>query len=104
MGLHLNIYRCPLGDCTNNGVSKSAKGVCVVNAEGPFQPSEDYPAVTLKLGPTMGMRLVPVKNENDWVMAGGNYAGTCDSRFSEAVESMCGYRHNMIEIFDRVEN
>jgi hypothetical protein len=104
MGLHLSIYRNPLGDCTNNGVSKYAKGLTVINVDGPFEPSEDYPAVELRVGPMNSMRLVPVKNQDDWVMSGGNYAGTCDSRFGNAVKNLCGYDHSMIKVFDRVEN
>ncbi len=106
MGLHVDIFRYPQGDCTNNGISKRVKGFCVENAEGPFNPCEEFPAARLVVGPYNSMRLVPVEliENKSWVMAGGNYGGCCDSRFGEAVEKMCGYRHSMIQIFDRVEN
>ena len=52
MGIHVSTYRqAPYGDpffdnmdCTAGGESSYAKGFTVVNAEGPFEPCEEYPA------------------------------------------------------------
>jgi len=108
MGLLLNVYKNTemRSDCTNNGVSANFSTLCVVNVEGPFEASEAWPAVYLQSGPNNSIHLIPMslKDSGKWTMAGGNFAGTCDSRFSEAVEDICGYRHSMISIHDRVEN
>jgi hypothetical protein len=47
MGIVARIYDSPLGNCSNNGVSAKYTEVCVVNVEGPFEPTEDTPAVRL---------------------------------------------------------
>jgi len=105
MGLILSVYKDDSSDCSNSGISSKHSRVCVVNASGPFEPSDEYPAVVLTEGPFNSVNLVPVEliGSGKWTMFGGNYAGTSDSRFSEAVEKMCGYRHGMIKIHDRVE-
>jgi hypothetical protein len=36
-------------------------------------------------------------------MFGGNYAGTSDSRFGEAVKEMIGHKYGPVGIHDRVE-
>lgn len=107
-------------DCTNDGVSGHMdddgnfvhKGFCVVNAEGPFSPSDDYPAAMLDNGPYDSLRLVPVglKESGAWVMFGGNYASTSDSRW---IDTLATFRRvdrklamNMaaVPVFDRVED
>jgi hypothetical protein len=105
MGLILNVYRpADFPDCSNNGISARYDRLCVTNVSGPFDPSDDAPAVTLEKGPFNSVRLIPVEDRHcDPIMFGGNYAGTSDSRFCQAVEEMCGYRHGMIAIHDRVE-
>ena len=62
MGLHVNIYKEArqedswLGsiDCTMGGESSYAKGFTVVNADGPFDPCEDYPAAELVMAEPIG--------------------------------------------------
>lgn len=115
MGLHVYIYRNPLGDCTNNGISKEARELCVVNAEGPFEPKDDIPAVLLIQGPSVGGTpnpiLVPAELvDGQWVakrggMFGGNLAGTSDSRFCDLVQQVSGAntRPQAINIHDRFE-
>jgi hypothetical protein len=36
-------------------------------------------------------------------MFGGNYAGTSDSRFSEACEALIGFNPGVVRVFDRYE-
>jgi hypothetical protein len=106
MGLILNVFRSVDGyDCSNNGISSNHKELCVSNVDGPFEPNEECPEVILEVGPFNSVRLVPasLKGSGLAFMFGGNYAGTSDSRFADAVEKLCGYSHNMIKIHDRVE-
>lgn len=109
MGLLLNVYRNDLGDCTAGGVSSKVSTVCVVNVEGPFEPSDKFPGVELVDERLVGGRpypkLVPIDlvNSGKWFMFGGNYAGTSDSRFAEAIEKITGVRSGILPIHDRVE-
>lgn len=105
MGLHIYVYRNDLGDCTNGGISSKVKGLCVINVDGPFQPSVDYPAVELVDGHIAGtLRLVPVDYKGKWYMMGGNYGATSDSRFSEACENLSGHVwYGAVPIHDRFE-
>jgi len=106
MGLLVDVYRNSCyGDCSNNGISKFHNRFCVSNVEGPFEPSEKNPELVLTKGPYNTVRLIdPNISENVWVMFGGNYAGTSDSRFSAAIEDMVGYSIDLVKIFDRVEH
>ena len=105
MGLHVYVFRNALGDCTNGGISSKAKGLCVINIDGPCEPSPDYPAIELVDGHLPGtLRLVPPGYENTWYMMGGNYGATSDSRFSETCEKMLGHRfYGAVAIHDRQE-
>jgi hypothetical protein len=86
MGMLAQIYDSPLGNCSNNGISSKAKQVCIVNVEGPFDPSDDAPAVKL------------IKRERV-----GNIT-TSDSRFGHAVQRLSGYDHSFpVALHDRVE-
>ena len=101
-------------DCTNNGVSgnPNVKGFTVVNAEGPFDPSDDYPAASLETGPYGNLRLVPtdLKEAGKWVMFGGNYASTSDSRWADSIAKIrkvdrgVAYDMTAVAVFDRVED
>jgi len=112
MGLHIDVYRSPLGDCTRNGISSKANGLVLVNVNGPFNPSPDRPAAMLIAGLAPGtVRIVPAQSDNgiwkpvpDWTMMGGNYGGTSDSRFSHAVEKLLGHHfYGAVAIHDRIE-
>lgn len=116
MGLLLSIYRdSQFGDCTNSGISspqRGARGLCVVNASGPFDPSDDYPAVLLDHHHRGIVRIVPAqRNERGgWSIApghfmmGGNFASTSDSRFREQIENMIGHQfYGAVAIHDRQE-
>lgn len=116
MGIHVNIYRqAPYGDpffdnmdCTAGGESSYAKGFTVVNAEGPFEPCEDYPAAELVMAEPIGgrkiLRLIPVSKKGKWTMFGGNYAGCSDSRFSRLCDELLGGTfYGAVAVHDRVE-
>lgn len=105
MGLIVNVYDHPLGDCTNNGISSRFKSLCVTNIEGPFEPDEGHPPVQLVKGPMNTARLVSEIDleEGNWVMFGGNFAYTSDSRFSKACFELLGHHADAVKIFDRVE-
>lgn len=101
MGLIVSVYRDSGSrmDCTNGGVSGRVTSLTVVNVEGPFEPTDDRPAVMIIDGPRAGSAPNPilvnaVKVAGVWMpdrpngmigpMFGGNYGATSDSRFSRA--------------------
>ena len=107
MGLHVNIYKCQkFGDCTLNGVSsRDIEGLCLTNVEGPFEPSDHYPAAKLKKGPFNSLHIKPAWNEDEHTMDGGNFAATSDSRFSDACRARLGHHfYGAVAIHDRVED
>ncbi|USN15593.1 hypothetical protein KIKIMORA_04750 [Brevundimonas phage vB_BpoS-Kikimora] len=121
MGLTVYIYRrapadrpgdllkLDAEDCTNGGVSSRVAALTLVNVSGPSSPSEDAPAAYLVKGNVAGsVKIVPADatgaKDSRWLMMGGNYAGTSDSRFGEAVESLGGGRYTAIApVHDRFE-
>jgi hypothetical protein len=119
MGLIVEVYKSARKgmfsgmDCTLGGISSKAGALCIVNIDGPFEPSSEYPAALLILGNLPGIvRIVPAEKTEaggwqkipQWWMFGGNYAGTSDSRFSEAIERLLGHRfYGAVAIHDRNE-
>lgn len=120
MGLTVSIYRkAPAdkpgallqldGDCSNGGVSSRVARLTLVNVAGPFEPTPDAPAAYLVKGNVAGsVKVVPADAtgamDTRWLMFGGNYAGTSDSRFGEAVEALGGAWHSgPVAIHDRYE-
>jgi hypothetical protein len=107
MGLSAYVFDSPLGNCSNKGLSSKFKKVTIVNVEGPFEPSPEAPAVKLiKREYTGNLICVPVEllDSGKWVMFGGAYIATSDSRFSEAVQKLSGYDHSFpVALHDRVE-
>ena len=116
MGLVVSVYKFPMGDCTNNGISKGVDSLCLVNVSGPSQPSADQPAAMLIRGALNTVKIVPAHGvvsdqkspvwiaDPRWCMMGGNFAHTSDSRFSEACSQLLGHRgHGAIAIHDRIE-
>ena len=106
MGLSADIYRCSLGDCSNDGISSRHTQVCIVNIDGPDKPSSDQPAAELVVRQTNSGKHVyavpcDLKGKS---MAGGTFVHTSDSRFSAAVSKLLGYRSNYpVALHDRVE-
>ena len=121
MGLTVSIYRAARADrsgdrlklddvdCTNGGVSSRVARLTLTNVDGPFEPNPDAPAALLIKGNMAGaVRIVPQGPEGEvipgWLMFGGNYAGSSDSRFHEAVERLGGPRFGgPVAIHDRIE-
>lgn len=105
MGMIAEIFK-PAGwpDCSNNGISNRYQKVCIVNIEGPFEPSADAPAVKLIKRKFGNVVCVPEEVENEWTMMGGAFVHTSDSRFGEAVEKLSGYDFGFpVALHDRVE-
>lgn len=109
MGLNVSVYKDAGSnyDCTNNGVTNRFSRLNVVNVEGPFDPTDDCPAVMLVKGNLPGtVKIVPLDEmgTGSWTMFGGNYAATSDSRFTAAVEKITGGRfYGAVPVHDRVE-
>jgi hypothetical protein len=113
MGLRISVYRDASHDydCTNNGVSRQFNKLTVMNIDGPFDPSDDAPAVLLDSHYPGCLRLIPaLKTALGWVpytdpaMFGGNLGYTSDSRFPEACEKLLGHTfYGAVKIHDRFE-
>lgn len=111
MGLLVNVFKTSDVDCTNNGISSKVHGLCLVNVDGPFTPSKEYPAALLETHRAGIVRIVPAGRmpngwirANGWWMMGGNFANTSDSRFTNAVEKLTGQCfYGAVAIHDRQE-
>ncbi len=113
MGLIAGIYRGDLGDCSNGGISGYAKGVCLMNVDGPFSPDDRYAPALLVAGNISGAaKIVPATEvDGEFVevrngvgpMFGGTYVGSSDSRFGEAVRKLTGGPCGAVPLHDRFE-
>lgn len=97
-----------INDCTNGGLTNVETGVhklTIINADGPFEPSETAPAAMIALTPFGNAKIVPADCPNGTgVMFGGNYAATSDSRFGEAIQKLTGQDfYGAVPIHDRKE-
>jgi len=109
-------------DCTMQGWSGNYgfDRVCVVNADGPFQPDKNHPAVLIvrhTLEHFNCIHAISVKHytEKRHTMMGGNFLYSSDSRFGELcvrlmAEGKCGIQTNAVHwspgavaIHDRIE-
>lgn len=108
MGLIINVFRAVnFPDCTRNGISGQHAELTLVNVSGPFEPTPDRPACWLVKGLAPNSARIVVADpatDTRWSMMGGNYGGTCDSRFNEAVEKLTGHRPGVVAIHDRYED
>lgn len=112
-GLPVSVYRNPLGDCTNEGVSGKYLQLTLVGPgiDEVFTADENAPAVHLEAYKAYGstdkiVRLVPVEKPAGKAgpMFGGNFAHTSDSRFHRAIEALTGHAwHGAVAIHDRFE-
>ena len=113
MGMTVSVYRdgSDAYDCTNGGISSSAKQICIVNIDGPSEPSFDIPAAILTTNSLGNPIIRPARQDfgMPWTvhpgqfMMGGNYAATSDSRFSEAVRKLSPNFYGALPIHDRQE-
>jgi len=110
MGIIASIYTHPLyKGCSMNGISERCTEVTVVNAEGPFEPTKQRPAVLLESHVPGIVRAVPcsregVKDPGIWWMNGGAFVSSSDSRFSRAAEKLVGGRfYGAVALHDRNE-
>lgn len=113
MGLILEVYRSPLGDCTNGGISGRHTQLVAVNIPGPFEPGKNGPPVIIEKHQPGCLRIVPAymsPAQGYWVPVphhssmGGNYAATSDSRFSRVCEHLLGRPfYGAVAIHDRYE-
>ena len=99
-------------DCTNGGESSYAKGFCVTNVDGPFNPCPYYPAAKLikqEFGFGCSLKIVPETKLDKATSFGGNFASTSDSRFGDKCRKLMGkdignvYGLGPVPIHDRVE-
>lgn len=111
MGLPARIYtEAGKGyDCTNGGWSSRYLQVCIVNAEGPFEPDDEHPAVLVRKHRTVNALHVVSQEDLDngkWTMFGGNFLYCSDSRFGELCRRiLCDPDAYIgaVQIHDRIE-
>lgn len=118
MGLIAHIYKTAgLGDCSNGGLSGKVDEVTIVNADGPFEPTLERPAVMIVPGYVRGtVHAVPaIENQGmfdtPWLparehwMHGGTFIGSSDARFSECIFAILHTPHDgsPIAFHDRTE-
>lgn len=104
--LSVNVYKFPLGDCTNGGVSGKFSTLLIPCDDGNEtvdldNPPENFCIVEKRiLWGDKHYYIVPyaLKQSKRWTMMGGNFAFTPDSRFKECAESW-----QPLPIHDRVE-
>jgi len=108
MGLRVDIFRSNYRSTRN--VFADVDKITLVNVDGPSDPSPDAPAARLAQGSLGTLYIAPEdpfsKFEhlgNGFVMFGGSYAATSDSRFHAAVRAAGGKSHVAIAIHDFFE-
>jgi hypothetical protein len=86
-GIRADIYRSDFGDFSGGGISGRVKEVTIIDdrIDGPFEPSDDAPAVRIVERVIMGKPYVHVEpiDQPDGMlgpMMGGTYVATPDSR------------------------
>lgn len=105
MGLIASIYRDSAADFSDGGVSSGYQRVCIVNIDGPFQPTANAYPVMLVPGNLPGtVKIVEAVDSYDlgveWEakrisnrvgpMMGGTFIHTSDARFGRAVADLIG--------------
>lgn len=102
-GLMTQVFRNPLGDCTNGGISSSKDSLCIISAKrGPFEPEDIRECVYLEKRTILQdeyMTVKPLYCQNRWYMSGGNFLYSSDSRYREYTGL-----HYPVPIHDRYEN
>jgi len=99
--LRVNVFHNPLGDCTNSGMSGGVDSLILVNEEFdnvPHYPKPHEPRARLVRNQLGSCIIVPENNPDGHYQMGGNFAYSCDSRFSDATKI-----YGAIPIHDRSE-
>lgn len=107
MGLIGYIYTSERGLDPLSVLPRNAKRVCITNANGPFDPSDDLPPVKIIAGNLPGtLRCVPVNvPSGKWLSFGGSYVACADSRFRELCEQLLDAPfYGAIALHDRCES
>lgn len=97
-GMLACIYKNPLGECTNGGVSSKHKRAVVTGFGMPeiFEVGDDSCLLEL-VQRRDGTYYAKPKGETRWTMFGGNFVWSSDSRFRRICEAP-------IAIHDRIED
>ena len=108
MGLILDLYRSSYDSELNAFHGK--REITLVNADGPFEPTDDRPAARLTTNafgdPIIVADLIDETGLEPMVgpMFGGTYAATSDSRFGQAMSDVAGLRvYGALPVHDRYE-
>lgn len=106
-GLRVKVFRDNGPDCSNMGLSATETDLMVIGPGIPevFEVRDGDAVVELVQHRTMKHHcyLKPYGDDR-WLMFGGNFAYTSDSRFSEAVEALTGHHLiGAVPIHDRYE-
>ena len=97
--LSVDVYKFPLGDCTNGGVSGKFSTLLIPCEDGNVVvDSENLPENFCVVEKRISIVPYALKKSGKWTMMGGNFAFTSDSRFKECTESW-----QPLPIYDRVE-
>jgi len=86
-GMRVAIYRAADGDdATNGGLSSNHTQATIIGIEGPYEVTEEAPALYLVkrlIGGRDYIHVQPTLNDGRWYIAGRNFAYSSDSRFSK---------------------
>ena len=105
----LEVFKHRGSTCSNDGVTERFDELLLVCDWGPFDAvGDEENLVVLQVRELWGEKyaeLVPYSLVGRWTMAGGAYAGSCDSRFNRMVEEATGYPcRGILAVHDRVED
>lgn len=100
-GLRAEVFKNPLGDFTNGGISSEAEKLYILDIVGPYEPEDIRECVITKkmiiLCETY-VKFLPVYRSVEWYVNGGNFLYTNDRRMKE----ITGIDYP-VPIHDRVE-
>lgn len=109
-GMTAHVYRCDLGDCSNNGISSRVSKVTLIGPGVPeiFESTANAPAVMLMPGHIDGYRAVPLDGGENSVygacvgpMFGGCFIYSSDSRFPSKTPIPLHDRWESHELYER---
>lgn len=106
MGLRINIYRDDYR--SNRCVFHDVKEVTLINVPGPFEPTPDAPPAAIVKNGLGNPIIIPDPKTFDlpsdlFLIAGGAYGGTSDSRFGDAIRELGSNGYCALPIHDYVE-